>query len=374
MIETTNKRLPLYKKVTDQLRKECFANAGEMLPSLRQLSQKLDVNHATISRALRDLELEGIVEIVPRKGIFSIPKPELTRNIELIVFVSEQTNLLDVAQRIVEGMNSVCEVMGGSGTTSKATRSILTVPDFPDVEKYVAKLRARGVAGVVLLGFGYFDGEIAIQEEEFITKLAQKLPVVLAGSPHPTLRLDSVYGDPTPQMADFLSYCYQQGITEFEYLGDRGDNLLQRERRDGFCKFASKHNIDWAWDGLRKLDTGQLANQLRSIPDFPQAVVATNVRRGLTIALEAQRRGLSLPEDLKILCFASLLEHAQPLLPYASVIMMDEPGVGEQAAQILHERLKNGASENGPTIKRVHAHFISGPLASNKENMPLVAA
>jgi DNA-binding LacI/PurR family transcriptional regulator len=361
MTETKPGRLPLYKKVTDQLREQCFASSGEMLPSLRQLSQMLDVNHATISRALRDLEQEGIVEIVPRKGIFSVSRPVAEANIELVVFLNDRTNLLDVALRIFEGMSRASQKSQAAGMNLKVTRSVLSVPPLPEVDRFIAELRSRGTIGIVCLGFGFLEGELARDEENFIAAVAQKMPVVLAGSPHPVLELDCVYGDPHLQMQEFLQHCYDQGLRRFEYLGDRGDNQLQRQRREDFQSFMSQNNLNWEWSALKTQDTPQLAESLRGLPDLPEVVVATNVRRALTITLEAQRRGYQLPQDLHVLCFASLLEHAQPLLPYTSVVMMDEPEVGTRAVQLLQQKIKLGKVD-ARSVERVPAHFASGPL------------
>lgn len=364
MPETKLGRLPLYKRVTDQLREQCFASAGEMLPSLRQLSQTLDVNHATISRALRDLEQEGVVEIVPRKGTFSVSRPRplaLSQvNVELVVFVNELANLLDVALLIAEGMNRESQRLQSGGMSPLVSRSLLTSGSLPEAERFVAELKSRGTTGVVCLGYGFLEGEAAREEADFIGQVAQKIPVVLAGSSHPTLDLNCVYGDPHQQMQQFLDRCHNQGLRHFEYLGDRGNNSLQRQRCQDFQSFLAEKGLSWEWGSLKMQDTPELAEHLRDLPVLPQVVVATNVRRALTLALEAQRRGLKLPEDLQILCFASLLEHAQPLLPYASVVLLDEPQVGVRAMQLLQKM--GAANESQPSTKRVPAHFISGPL------------
>ena len=358
--QTKAERLPLYKKVTNQLREQCFVSAGEMLPPLRQLSQMLDVNHATVSRALRDLEQEGLVEIVPRKGVFSVSRPLDGANIELVAFISDGSNPLDVALRISQGMQGACERLSAPQKTLSASRSVLSVPPFPEVDRFVGELKSRGTMGIVCFGFGFFEGELAEQEDRFIAEIAQKIPVVLAGSPHPTLNLNCVYADPRPQMEEFLDFCFQKGLRRFEYLGDQGDNLLQRERRESFDGFMRENGLKWGWNGFKTDNTIELAPHLHSLPDFPEVVVATNVRRALTVALEAQRRGLRLPQDLQILCFASLSEHAQPLLPYASVIMLDEPGVGRKSVQLLRQKQKQTGKEK--RVERVHSHFLSGPL------------
>lgn len=362
MSQSKAERLPLYKKVTNQLREQLVASSGEMLPSLRQLSQTLEVNHATISRALRDLEQEGLVEIVPRKGIFSVSRPVSGASIELVAFISDRSNPLDVALRISGGMQSACRGLSSPGKQWSVNRSVLSVPPFPEVERFVGELKSRGTTGVVCFGFGFFDGAIAEQEDRFIAEVAQKIPVVLAGSPHPTLALDCVYGDPRAPMQEFLEHCYDQGLRRFEYLGDQGDNSLQRERRECFSHFMQQHDLEWRWNEFKIEDTLQLSSHLNSLVDFPEVVVATNVRRATTVALEAQRRGLRLPEELHLLCFASLPEHAGPLLPYASVIMLDEPEVGSQAVRLLQQKASKTPDEIG--VERVPAHFISGPLHS----------
>ncbi|RYX84295.1 GntR family transcriptional regulator [bacterium] len=373
MAQSKTERLPLYKKVTNQLREQCFASAGEMLPPLRQLSQMLDVNHATISRALRDLEQEGLVEIVPRKGIFSVPQHTNNANIELVVFVSEHSNLLDVALRIAGGAQSACRKLSATQGKMSVNRSVLAVPPFPEVDRFVGDLKSRGTVGIICLGFGFFEGDMAAEEEEFLAQVAQKIPVVLVGSPQPEMGLDCVYGDPRAQMLEFLEDCYSKGLRRFEYMGEHDDNLSQLERRACFARFMEEKGLDWEWNEFKSHETPELAAQLNSLPHFPEVVVATNVRRALTVALEAQRRGLKLPEELHILCFASLLEHAQPLLPYASVIMMDEPEVGARAVQLLHG--KSASESNGePVVERVPAHFISGSLHSVEDPLEPVIA
>ena len=362
MTKTKHERMPLYQKVTGQLREQCLAAGGEMLPSLRQLSQDLEVNHATVSRALRALESEGLVEIVPRKGIFSVARPAQEANIEFVVLVNDQANLLDVAARMAQGIRRECRAGKFDNRAIQVKRSLLAETSLPQAENWVDEARARGTVGVVFLGFGYLEGELAERETEFIAAVARKMPVVLAGSPHPTLDLDCVYGDPNAQMLEFLGYCYERGARRFEYLGDMGNNPLQQKRRQAFVEFLLQHDLSWHWDALRPHQGARLESALRALPALPEVVVATNLYRAFTITLEAQRRGLRLPNELDILSFASVPEDAQPLLPYNSVVLLDEPAVGRGAARLLRQRLENGSNEK-TRIEAVPAAFCSGPMS-----------
>ena len=364
MTKTSTERMPLYRKVSGQLREQCLAAGGEMLPSLRQLSQDLEVNHATVSRALRDLEREGLVEIVPRKGIFSIARPPQSDNIEFVVLVNDKANLIDVSMRMSRGIESECRGWKTKHGAATMTRSLLAENALPSAESWVETARARGTVGVIFLGYGYLDGELGQSEDDFIAGVARKMPVVLAGSPHRTLDLDCVYGDPNAQMREFLEHCYSHGARRFEYLGDMGDNPLQQERRGAFVNFLDEHDLIWRWSGLREHQGAQLEAELRALSDWPEVIVATNLSRAFTITLEAQRRGLQLPADVDILSFASVLQDAQPLLSYNSVVLLDEPEVGARAVRLLRHRVASGSAEKAH-IEAVPATFCSGPLQRN---------
>ena len=160
----------LHGKVREQLRTQYLEPVGRALPSLRELSRQLGVNHSTVSRALRDLEKEGVVEVVPRKGVFSIAisatqidNPAITTGdtIELVVIASEHQSVLDVASPLTRGMQHALESRDAANSELPAklkfSRSILNVPSFPDPDAFVADLRCRCVGGVAFVGLDYLD-------------------------------------------------------------------------------------------------------------------------------------------------------------------------------------------------------------------------
>ena len=64
---------PLYEQLVEQLRRQLFlgvAEAGEALPSVRQLAPELGINPNTIQKAYRRMEAEGMIVSVPGKGSF----------------------------------------------------------------------------------------------------------------------------------------------------------------------------------------------------------------------------------------------------------------------------------------------------------------
>lgn len=63
----------LYEQIEDQIRRLILGGSlerGDMLPSVRALSQELGVSIITTRRAYTELEQQGFVETVPAKGTF----------------------------------------------------------------------------------------------------------------------------------------------------------------------------------------------------------------------------------------------------------------------------------------------------------------
>ena len=71
-IQINNKsNAPIYQQITDQV-KQLIANnqlkAGEQMPTVRELSEQLGVNPATVARAYMELGQEGILGASRRRG------------------------------------------------------------------------------------------------------------------------------------------------------------------------------------------------------------------------------------------------------------------------------------------------------------------
>jgi DNA-binding transcriptional regulator YhcF (GntR family) len=64
--------LPIYRQIMEQVRALVASGrleAGDLLPSIRQLAAELEVNMMTVSKAYARLEVEGILERVRGTGM-----------------------------------------------------------------------------------------------------------------------------------------------------------------------------------------------------------------------------------------------------------------------------------------------------------------
>ena len=73
---------PIYEQITAQIKNSILSGElqeGEALPSMRALAKDLRISVITTKRAYEDLERDGFVVTVARKGCFVAP-----RNLELM--------------------------------------------------------------------------------------------------------------------------------------------------------------------------------------------------------------------------------------------------------------------------------------------------
>jgi len=64
---------PIYLQIIEQIKSRLLSGrleAGERLPSIRELAVQLTINPGTVAKAYQELEKEGVVEIVKGTGVY----------------------------------------------------------------------------------------------------------------------------------------------------------------------------------------------------------------------------------------------------------------------------------------------------------------
>lgn len=65
--------VPIYLQVIEQIKRSValgILQAGEQLPTVKQLALDLTINPNTVAKAYRDLERDGVIETAPGRGSF----------------------------------------------------------------------------------------------------------------------------------------------------------------------------------------------------------------------------------------------------------------------------------------------------------------
>lgn len=109
---------PIYEQIKEGLRKLVVSkalDAGEKLPSVRELASQLAINPNTIQRAYRELESEGYIYTLAGKGTFVAENKDIydDRQSELLTefdeLVTELIYLEVPKEKLCERVNEIAE-------------------------------------------------------------------------------------------------------------------------------------------------------------------------------------------------------------------------------------------------------------------------
>lgn len=348
LFEKTRDR-PLHEQVREHLRGQCLvARPDVALPALRQLSETLGVNHITISRALRDLESEGLVRVIPGKGTFVTKTQVVNRSIEMVTLCTQIGGLRETSLHTFNGMQDRLQ------EGYSLYLSTFSMPPVPKAEVFLQNARKRNTLAFAILDFEYLSYPDSFLETQFIHEIAQEMPVVLVGKEHNLLKLDCIYCDPAPQMQTFLEECYASGTRHFGYIGVNTFHHHLRHRLAAFQDFLLSRALFWQ-KPLAGIDaTSEIAQVLDS---KVQVVVVSDPWLAHQLVMEAQRRGVVLGDELQVLCFAGSPEQVRGIAPYVNVVLLEEEEVGRCVVNRLHNRLA-GTDKPAPLTRRIPGQLL----------------
>ena len=113
---------PIYEQVKDGFCRLMVAgvlDAGDKLPSVRELAAELAINPNTIQRAYRELETEGYIYSIPGKGSFASDAASARRQrldgllAEFDRLAQEITSLGKTCGELKVRLEQVCNKSGG---------------------------------------------------------------------------------------------------------------------------------------------------------------------------------------------------------------------------------------------------------------------
>lgn len=70
----TNRKLSVYESIIESIKRDISLGIiaeGERLPSCRDMAMKLGINPNTVQRAYSELEAQGIIYTIPKKGVYA---------------------------------------------------------------------------------------------------------------------------------------------------------------------------------------------------------------------------------------------------------------------------------------------------------------
>ena len=125
--------VPVYRQIIDQIMGSIAAgslNAGDQLPTVRQLAVNLAINPNTVVRAYRELEIRGVLETHQGTGTFIANNPvrrdDVERQRRLNQMIGEFVARIGTEGFTVQELTERMAEMYASGSTTKGEDSDVT--------------------------------------------------------------------------------------------------------------------------------------------------------------------------------------------------------------------------------------------------------
>ncbi len=102
IIFSKDNKIPIYQQIVENIRSEIMKNnlkSGDKLPSIRSLSDTLEVSIITVKKAYDELETLGLITTLPGKGSYvSEQNVDVIRENQLILIEKELDRILKSAE------------------------------------------------------------------------------------------------------------------------------------------------------------------------------------------------------------------------------------------------------------------------------------
>jgi GntR family transcriptional regulator, arabinose operon transcriptional repressor len=366
---------PLYEVIYRQYKTRIISGEltpGTRLPTEMEIAAENNVSRITVSRALRELEIEKFVYRVKGSGTY-VSKNEWsesgqdsddkTNQGKGLAFISLILPFLgDFSSDYLKGVEDCAKSEGYFVTLHN------TADDSENEIEIIEETLSRGSHGLII----YPASETA-NLHMYSSMLIRNYPFVLIDRKVPGIDTSLVCADNYKGFLDVTSYLIDNGHKKIVFIGTDVNSISsEQERYRGFCKAhiinelpLMKKNL-YSFNDIKKLpdDYKSYAPEEYRYAHFlfdlletlipeerPTAIAAVNDLLARLIMTTARERGISIPGDYSLTGFDNL-----PYAPHLPVPLttVEQPAyeIGFQAAKILFSRIKEpGQPQENMTIQ-----------------------
>jgi GntR family transcriptional regulator of arabinose operon len=318
-----------------------FLEAGDRLPTVRELERSFQVSRNTILQALSFLEQQGYVYRKHGSGVFvAHQSPPAQGSVPLIGFVGPNV-YADLMLRVYEGVEQVARLHGMHvvvGSTSN---------DYQIERWQVSKMVQAGCQAVVLFPCTRTKSQL---RQDYLKSEFLDTPIVLVDTAYPEQERPQVVFDNYRAGYEMTQLLLHEGhrhiaFMDFARHGDDWVHYSTRERYRGYVDALKQAGITpqeqyhWIiWDKHFAVDNVQpdirnLLELAKHQTPRPSAVIAIEDAMAVQTIVLAQEMGFAVPEQLRVVGFDDLLV-AHMFRPEFPTTAPDFRRAGELAAEL----------------------------------------
>ena len=324
-------------------------NAGDRLPSVRELARQLGVNVNTARSAYAELEADGLVST--RHGVGTTVLP-VAADWLLAGHHSLGTNTVGV---LIGGLDPFyLDLLRGIEDVAAEQSTLVLIADTRDSPELagamIKRLLARGIDGVIAVSVGGIDESDWSNRRGEVDRMP---PIVYVDQPDRTGHV-------------FLFDAERAGYLATSHLREHGHERIGiltapvhwpnvRELYDGYLRGLGGGSESLSHALVSEVEEFTIEAgrsglaQLLGRPDPPSAVVAASEVLALGAYREARSRGLAIPRDLAIVGYTDSPVTAL-LEPQLTMVSVPAREIGLLAMRALHGLIQGSRARPGRTV------------------------
>jgi DNA-binding LacI/PurR family transcriptional regulator len=365
---------PYYKHIYSYLLEQISSgklNAGDKLPSEKELCNIFGVSRITGKKALELLAEEGLISRLPGKGSFvgGSPGRKAVRNVQTSKFIGLIISDFNDAfgTRLLYAIEETCTVLGYH-LILKRTR------DSTEAEEQALKsLADEGAAGILMLpAHGeYYNAEI-------LKQILNKRPLVFVDRKMKGLPVPSVATDNITTAKLGVEYLLKLGHRNIAFYSGPVEYISTVEARwNGFIKAFADNGIilDPAFVCLNISTVDGMDMVKDHLAERPEitAAFASEFSIAMIVKQAALALGRSIPEDLSLITVDSPVY--TPENSMFTFLRQDECEIGKRAVESLHAIIM-GSDPSSIGDIQIPAQLLKGgstlPPTKNPRELRLV--
>lgn len=332
--------MPKYFRLKEYLKEQMKRGAitpGSQLPSENMLVDQFKISRHTVRKALRDLEVEGLIFREQGRGTFcAYPATAKGQTVAVVTtYISEY-----IFPAVIRGIEEVLSAAGcllllastGNAKSKEAT--------------CLENLLQQKIAGLIIepTQSARENGNLAYYRE--LEK--RGIPYLMLHAYYP--ELDPAYIIMDDEKGGYLAtqHLIQLGHRRIAGLF-KADDLQGHKRRDGYLKALQEHRIEPRPELIGAFETEELysypyqfaRNILKQSPP-PTGMVCYNDQVALIVLEALREEGVKVPEEFSLISFddSSLAVASEIKL---SGVKHPKVAMGRQAARLILDMLENKA-------------------------------
>jgi DNA-binding LacI/PurR family transcriptional regulator len=375
---------PMYEQIFDALREDIISlkyKSGERIPSEKELCEQYNVSRITSKKALELLTTEGYIIRKPGKGSFVnefMGVKEVTNHSEatLPTLTSPTSSTIKTNKKLLIGLvittfddSYGTELIYGMEEASRENDCYLIIRRSFGIaaqeEKTITQFLEMGIDGLII-----FPAQGEYFSAEILKLVISKFPFVLVDRYLKGISASSISSDNVQAAKVASNYLFELGHKHIGLLTQPSINTTAIEERiEGFIAAHAENGIVadrslWLENitstmpnefdpSSRERDIEMIQQHIQQHPEIT-ALFAIEYTIAQYAYEAAQRLGLSVPEDISIICFDSPLRNDAYQFTH---VRQNQQAIGKQAIESV---LKLNNNEVVPSRVMLEAPLIVG--------------